>query len=74
MQPRKLLVPTVTAAVLAATIEHFSGGVLEAEVELCLADDAVPRFQLANPRGGLLSRNTRLATRGTAPTKMEDDM
>ncbi|MEI7893153.1 MAG: type VI secretion system baseplate subunit TssG [Myxococcales bacterium] len=47
---------------LRTVVDRFTRGTLEAELELILADDAVPRFQLGKERGAVLGVTTQLRT------------
>ncbi len=52
---------------LSTILDHFSGGILEVEVEVLLGPDQVPRFELGGPRGASLGRTTRLASSEQTP-------
>lgn len=51
-------------AVLRQIVDQFTGGVLEAEVEVILNEDTSPRFCLGKERGGRLGVSTTLGRRG----------
>ncbi len=56
--------------VLRQVVNQFTRGVLEPELEVSLAEDQSPRFQLGNRRGALLGTTTQLVTRRTKPMRM----
>ena len=47
---------------LVQIVDQFSGGILEAELELLLDEKESPRFQLGARRGAVLATNTQLIT------------
>src|SRR5690606_26863589 len=56
--------------VLRQVVNQFTKGVLEPELEVCLATDQSPRFQLGNRRGALLGTTTQLVTKREKPMRM----
>jgi type VI secretion system protein ImpH len=57
-------------ASLRQIVDQFTGGVLEAEIEVLLHDDATPRFRLGSERGGRLGVSTTLGRRGKGGGRM----
>ncbi|MCA9645782.1 MAG: type VI secretion system baseplate subunit TssG [Polyangiaceae bacterium] len=55
---------------LRQVVHQFTRGVLEPELEVTLATDQSPRFQLGNSRGALLGTTTQLVTKREKPMKM----
>jgi type VI secretion system protein ImpH len=51
-------------------IEQFSGGVLQPEVELQVAPEVAPRFELGGPRGTRLGVGSQLAGKRTKPMRV----
>ncbi|MGE3673129.1 MAG: type VI secretion system baseplate subunit TssG [Polyangiaceae bacterium] len=55
---------------LRQVVHQFTRGVLEPELEVSLAVDQSPRFQLGNRRGALLGTTTQLVTKREKPMRM----
>jgi type VI secretion system protein ImpH len=54
---------------LRQVVDQFSGGILESELELRLAETESPRFQLGSRRGGILGITTQLVTERKKPMR-----